>query len=131
MLDNNEHIGIHVIADLYEIPKDYLTNLKFIEDLLHKAAKEAEATPIVGNFHHFGENFGITGVLLLKESHISIHTWPELSFAAIDIFMCGHCMPEKSIEVLKLKMKPARIDIKRIDRGSAKFLSFATNVVEL
>jgi len=50
--------------------------------------------------HNFGEGSGVTGVVLLAESHISIHTWPELKYAAVDIFMCGACDPQRAIPVL-------------------------------
>lgn len=117
MYKQEGHIGNHLIADLYDVSICYLTNLELIKDLLYRAAKEAGAAPIAANFHHFGENLGVTGVLLLKESHISIHTWPEFGFAAVDIFMCGDTKPEKAIGLIKNNMMPGSVNITNINRG--------------
>jgi S-adenosylmethionine decarboxylase len=110
-------LGRHLLADLQGISKEPLSNPQFIEDIMRKAAIAAGATPIFGKFHHFGEGLGVTGVLLLKESHISIHTWPEHGFAAVDVFMCGECRPEIAIEVLREAMGPTQVSIKDETRG--------------
>jgi S-adenosylmethionine decarboxylase len=128
---NNMHekenwLGNHIIADLYNVAPHYLTDLQLIKEVLHKAAQEAGATAISGNFHHFGENFGVTGVLLLKESHMSIHTWPELNFAAIDIFMCGNAKSKNAIDVIKDLMTPSAIHIKEVYRGDFQVLANIT-----
>ena len=110
-------LGRHLLADLQGISKEPLSNPQFIEDIMRTAAIAAGATPIFGKFHHFGEGLGVTGVLLLKESHISIHTWPEYGFAAVDVFMCGECRPEIAIEVLREAMGPTQVSIKDETRG--------------
>ena len=69
------------------------------------------------NIHHFGEGQGVSGVAILAESHISIHTWPERNFAAFDIFMCGNTNPESSLNFLKKKFKPSKVEIKKLKRG--------------
>ena len=79
--------GQHGLIDFYGA--SFLTNQNYIEQALISAAKKCGATIIGQNFHKFGGEGGVTGVLLLAESHISIHTWPETDYAAIDIFMCG------------------------------------------
>ena len=70
------------------------------------------------NLHSFGEGGGVTGVVLLAESHISIHTWPEINFAAIDVFMCGACDATLAIEPLKEMFQPLEANIKEVIRGS-------------
>jgi S-adenosylmethionine decarboxylase len=67
--------------------------------------------------HSFGEGAGITGVAILAESHISIHTWPETGFAAIDIFMCGSCDPHRAMPVLEAAFAPSRTGVSVHKRG--------------
>jgi len=86
--------GKHLLLDLDGADVAGLLDASGIEALLREAALLAGATVIHGHFHHFGTGMGVTGVLLLRESHISIHTWPEHAYAAVDIFMCGDAQPE-------------------------------------
>lgn len=79
--------GIHLIADL--AGGEGLGDPARIEAVLRKAAAAARVTVLGLNLHHFGPEMGVTGVALLAESHISIHTWPEESLSAVDIFVCG------------------------------------------
>jgi S-adenosylmethionine decarboxylase len=88
-----------------------------IDRALREAAEAAGATILHSHFHHFSPNGGVSGVLVLAESHISIHTWPERDFAAIDIFMCGACDPHLSIPVLKETFKPATVNLDEQRRG--------------
>lgn len=83
-------IGRHILLDLYDCPVAILGNVDLLQNVLVQAANAANATIVFQHFHHFGENGGVTGVLLLAESHISIHTWTEYAFAAADIFVCGN-----------------------------------------
>jgi S-adenosylmethionine decarboxylase len=109
------HLGKHIILDFYGAKE--LSNKKFIEQTLIQAAKDSHATVLQTIFHSFGLNQGITGVVILAESHISIHTWPETSYAAIDIFMCGKCNPQASIPTLIKAFKPEKITQNIIYRG--------------
>ncbi len=70
-------------------------------------------------FRHFGPGLGVTGVLLLKESHISIHTWPEYGFAAVDAFMCGAARPELAVEVMRTAFAPRTLTLRDQARGPA------------
>ena len=110
-------IGTHLLADLHGVAPQLLSDPQRIEALLMAAAKAAGATPLYSKFHHFGMDQGVTGVLLLQESHISIHTWPEFGFAAVDAFMCGDCRPDLAIAVLTEALLPAGIDIRQELRG--------------
>jgi S-adenosylmethionine decarboxylase len=111
-------LGKHVLADLHGIAADLLTQPQLIEQILLRAAQAAGATPIFSKFHQFGEGQGVTGVLLLRESHISIHTWPEHRFAAVDAFMCGDSRPELAIGIVQQAFKPQQSRIEEVLRGA-------------
>lgn len=85
----SRNTGLHGLLDLYGCPPDILRDESSLKQALEQAAQAAGATVLFHGFHRFGGHGGVTGVLLLAESHISIHTWPEYGFAAADIFMCG------------------------------------------
>ncbi len=110
--------GKHMIIDLWECQQ--LDNLSFIEQTLHNAVESAGATLLHIHLHHFTPNHGVSGVAVLAESHISIHTWPERGYAAVDIFMCGNTQPEKAVELLKQQFQPQRIEITTHLRGIIK-----------
>jgi S-adenosylmethionine decarboxylase len=107
--------GNHVFLDFWEA--EGLTDANFIEQALCNAAEACGATVLEIKLHVFGENSGITGVALLAESHITIHTWPEFAYAALDVFVCGKCQAEQAIEVLQALFKPATVKINRVMRG--------------
>lgn len=85
--------------------------------ILTEAATAAQATLLDIHLHDFGARAGFTGVALLAESHISIHTWPEYDHAAIDIFMCGDADPYLSLKVLENYFTPAFTKVQMIERG--------------
>jgi S-adenosylmethionine decarboxylase len=78
---------------------------------------QCQATLLHIHLHHFTPNGGISGVAVLAESHISVHTWPERSFAAFDIFMCGNARPEEAVPVLKRAFLPTTMRISEQLRG--------------
>ncbi|HLJ04876.1 MAG TPA: adenosylmethionine decarboxylase, partial [Acetobacteraceae bacterium] len=85
--DGVKFAGTHLLLDLWGASN--LTDPELIDRALRDAAEAANATILHSHFHHFGPDGGVSGVVVLAESHISIHTWPERDFAAVDIFMCG------------------------------------------
>lgn len=107
--------GNHVLLDF--IDAQHMTDIVYIEQALREAANMCGATVLEVKLHSFGEGQGITGVALLAESHISIHTWPELGFIALDIFVCGHCDARLAIDPLKKFFQPQRVTIKEYKRG--------------
>lgn len=109
--------GIHLLADLAGIAPHLLADANAIDRLLRAAALAAGARILHGHFHAFGPGMGITGVLLLAESHISIHTWPEHGFAAADIFMCGHARPQRALEIIDAALAPATRTLRTVERG--------------
>lgn len=96
-----------------------LSNAEQISIALNAAAQLAGAKVIASKIHNFGDGQGVTGVVLLAESHISIHTWPEYSYAAIDVFMCGDAEPERVIEHLKTVFNPSKVEIRTLKRGES------------
>ena len=109
------YAGSHVIIDLWEATG--LDERDRIEAALIDAVNEAGATLLHIHLHKFEEGGGISGVAVLAESHISVHTWPEKGFAAFDVFMCGDAEPRKAIEVFKRAFNPGRVVVGEHKRG--------------
>ena len=112
--DGMKFAGLHLLVDLWDASQ--LDDPDHIDAVLREAAVAAQATILHSHFHNFTGG-GVSGVLVLAESHISIHTWPERNFAAIDIFMCGACDPYKSLPVLERAFSPGRVDVGEQRRG--------------
>jgi S-adenosylmethionine decarboxylase len=110
-----KYAGTHLILDLWQAKN--LSCLETVEAALTEASIEAGATILHTHLHHFTPNGGISGVIVLAESHISIHTWPERKFAALDIFMCGEANPHRAIPVLKKYFEPEHIMLNEQLRG--------------
>jgi S-adenosylmethionine decarboxylase len=111
--------GLHLLADLHGVDANKLMSCEAIDALLRAAAEAAGAAILHSHFHSFGPAQGVTGVLLLAESHISIHTWPECGFAAADIFMCGDAAPQLALDVIERALRPASRIVQTIGRGAA------------
>lgn len=92
-------IGRHYIAELYNCKRELLDNLEFIENAMNSAIKLSGATIIKPFFYHFTPH-GISGVIIIAESHFAIHTWPEYNYAAIDLFSCGDFKIRETIQYL-------------------------------
>ena len=94
-----EYLGAHLIIDLWTyIGDENLCDITFMERIMKEAAKISGATVLSSKMHEFGVGCGVTGVVVLSESHISVHTWPEKGYAAFDIFMCGKCDPSYAMK---------------------------------
>ena len=113
--DGTRFAGMHLLIDLWGATN--LADPELIDRALRKSAEVAGATILHSHFHHFSPNGGVSGVVVLAESHISIHTWPERDFAAVDIFMCGACDPYKAIPLLKAAFKPNFVNLNEQRRG--------------
>jgi S-adenosylmethionine decarboxylase len=122
--DDNDHFivrngrvyaGEHLIIDLWGASR--LDDIEHIEETLTRAVKEAGATLLHIHLHHFTPNGGVSGVAVLAESHISIHTWPERNYAALDVFMCGDSQPVKTIPILRDAFTPDRVVVDEFYRG--------------
>lgn len=111
--------GHHLLADLSGIAPGLLGDPARLDALLREAALAAGARILHSHFHHFGAGLGVTGVLLLAESHISIHTWPESGFAAADVFMCGAAQPQRALDVIEAALRPSARAVRTVARGEA------------
>ena len=110
------YTGTHLLADLFGCHG--LDDAVRVEDALRAAVAAADATLLDVRLHHFGPGQGVTGVALLAESHISIHTWPEHSYAAVDIFLCGprHDL-DAALAALTQRLAASRCEERRVSRG--------------
>lgn len=107
--------GTHLIIDL--IGASRLDDIGHIERTLRACVEAAKATLLHIHLHHFTPNGGVSGVAVLAESHISIHSWPECGYAALDVFMCGAAEPERTIDVLRAAFEPDRLVVSEHLRG--------------
>jgi S-adenosylmethionine decarboxylase len=106
----------HWLAEFYDASG--LADARLVRRALRKAVAAAGLTLLDIKLHRFGRGRGITGVALLAESHISIHTWPESGYAALDLFMCGRASdPSKALAALEAALKPERVKVRRFRRG--------------
>ena len=108
--------GRHLLVEYTGCDVDVLDDLKRIEALMKEAARVAGATVVNSVFHAFAPH-GVTGVGVVEESHLSIHTWPEAAYAAVDFFTCGDCVPEAAKDVLRDGLEAACVEIMMVDRG--------------
>jgi S-adenosylmethionine decarboxylase len=106
--------GVHLIVDLYEA--EHLDDIDHIEATLRHCVEAARATLLHLHLHHFQPN-GVSGVAVLAESHISIHTWPEAGYAALDVFMCGSANPDACVPVLREAFRAKRVGVSELLRG--------------
>ena len=106
--------GVHLIVDLHGAKR--LNDITHIEATLRRCVQAARATLLHIHLHHFQPS-GVSGVAVLAESHISIHTWPEAGYAALDVFMCGSAEPEKCIPVLREAFDARRVGVNELLRG--------------
>ncbi len=109
-------LGQHLLVELRDCNKILLNNLEMTRTFMVDAAKEARATVIGAHFHEFSPH-GISGVVIIAESHLSIHTWPEYGYAAVDVFTCGEVLqPSVAADYLVKKFEsknPSLIEVKR------------------
>jgi len=113
--DGVKYAGTHLIIDL--LGAERLDDIEHIEQTLRDCVDAAGATLLHIHLHHFTPNGGVSGVAVLAESHISIHSWPECGYAALDVFMCGAAEPERTIGVLREAFRPARLVVGEHLRG--------------
>ena len=116
--DGQTFAGNHLLVEIWGAK--WLTDSARVDIILCDAAKTAGATILHSHMHHFSPFGGVSGVVLLAESHISIHTWPERDYAAVDIFMCGDCDPNTALPVLRAGFEPERMDVRELRRGIVK-----------
>jgi len=110
-------LGKHLLLELKDCNRETLNNLNTLKSILNTAATEAGATVLGDSFHQF-EPQGVSGVVVIAESHLFIHTWPECGYAAVDIFTCGDTVkPGKAAQMLINKLEAKNHSILEIQRG--------------
>lgn len=112
------YAGNHLLLDLWGV--DFDNSVRTLKKTLKNAINLAGATLLHIHLHRFGKEQGISGVAVLAESHISVHTWPERDYIAFDIFMCGDTNPEAAAAYLIKNLKPKKKILKKIKRGVIK-----------
>lgn len=117
-MEVNSGVGKHYLVDLRDCDPDIITCVELTRGIVMHAAKACGATILNDHFHQF-QPIGVSGVVLIAESHISVHTWPENGFAAMDIFTCGHMKPQVAIDIIQegFRAKAASMSLKVVTRG--------------
>jgi len=117
LLKKGEALGRHILVEAYDCDYQALDNIKDLQQAMITAAEAAGATVVDAAFRKF-EPHGVSGVLVISESHLTIHTWPEFGYAAIDLFTCGcNADPWKAFEHLTAYLHSSRTTTIEIQRG--------------
>jgi S-adenosylmethionine decarboxylase len=123
------YLGRQIMAELFECDPKPLRDLGTVRKIMERAARAANSNVVQSAFHKFG-NMGVSGVLVIAESHLSIHTWPEYGYAAVDVFTCGeHTKPEEALKVLIKGFRAKRVVSKLYPRGSKDELEIMESVL--
>ena len=112
-----QYLGRHILAEFFDCDPNVLNNPELVEKYMLQAALECGATVVNKCFHLFAPH-GVSGVVIISESHLAIHTWPEYGYAAVDLFTCGEqCDPKISYKFLKEKFNSKDAKYTQLNRG--------------
>lgn len=109
-------LGRHLLVEYYGCDPDVLDDEARIRTLMRDAARAAGATEVAVVFHRFSPQ-GVSGVVVVEESHLSIHTWPEYGYAAVDFYTCGECDPKRAHDLLKRGLQADEAEVMEVERG--------------
>jgi len=110
-------LGRHMLLELFDCDPEAINSLDVVKSSMVEAAKRAQATIVDVVFHEFNP-FGISGVVVIAESHLAIHTWPEYRYAAVDVFSCGDALrPQVAADYLVEQLGAARASVVELQRG--------------
>ena len=110
-------VGIHIIADMYGVDPALLARVEKMKEIFEGAVKFAKLSKISSDYYQFRPE-GASGIVLIAESHLSFHSWPEYGLVTLDIYTCGDPQQaELAYEYIKERLNPSRVDLVRIDRG--------------
>lgn len=124
--EGERYAGDHLLVEFWGAR--HLRDPDYIGRALEDGALAAGATILHSHYHHFGDGEGVSGVTVLAESHISIHTWPEVGYAAIDVFMCGDSDPRDCLALLQQRFQPTRVTADNHRRGQLRPPALAQKV---
>jgi S-adenosylmethionine decarboxylase len=112
-------LGYNIFADMYGCDASILNDVEYLRAVMKEAARKGNMSVVRTIFHRY-EPHGVTGVVIVKESHLAIHTWPEYSFASVDIFLCGtNSNPYEALKYIELKLRPKKVYTNSMERGMA------------
>ncbi len=112
-----ERLGRHLIIELFDCDRKIISDLNTVEELILEAVRISGATIVESFFHLFPPN-GVSGIVVVAESHFSIHTWPEYNYSAVDIFTCGDSVDSrKALSFLKQSLKAKNVSMMELERG--------------
>lgn len=114
-------LGNHFLTELFSCTIEIINNVEFVEEYMKIAATLSGATIVQSVFHTFSP-YGVSGVVIVEESHLAVHTWPEHGYAAIDFFSCGDLDCKAAISNLSNRFGAEKIETKKIERGILKNL---------
>lgn len=110
-------LGSHLLIELFDCDEDSLKHESWVGRSMRTAAVESDATVVAESFHEF-KPYGVSGAVIIQESHYTIHTWPEHQYAAVDLFYCGGTVHvHKAVDVLRERFKPQRMKFLVVRRG--------------
>lgn len=108
--------GQHLLVEYHGCDVNILDSVQAIERVMNRAAEAAGATVVTSTFHRFAPH-GVSGVVVIEESHLSIHTWPECGYAAVDFYTCGDCEPARAHQLLTDALSASRSEVMQVHRG--------------
>ena len=115
-------LGRQIVAEFYACDRTRLNDVDIIRDALLEAARRAGATIVSQAFHHFSPH-GVSGAVIIAESHLSIHTWPEYGYAAVDLFTCGDSVSsEEAFAYLREALRAGHISTMELHRGQVDLM---------
>lgn len=124
---NIEQLGRHILVEYYNCDKELLKDATFIENIMKDAAIKTNATIVTSCFHTFNP-WGVSGAVIIQESHLTIHTWPEYGYAAVDLFTCGDKVnPWLGFNYLEDSLKCEKSESTEISRGMVDKISSFSN----
>ena len=116
-----DYLGNHLLVELYECDSKKLNDLGKLEMVLEEAVRISGATALKASFHQFAPQ-GVSGVIIIAESHFTIHTWPEYGYAALDIFTCGQSLDsQKALDYIEKELNVKTISVTEMKRGNIRF----------
>ena len=110
-------LGIHLLVEFWACNREKINDSDYLERIMSEAAERAGATILKSVFQKFNPH-GVSGVVMISSSHLTIHTWPEHGYAAVDIFSCGtQVEPTKAVDFLNKELEAGYFDVRDFERG--------------